>query len=159
MVSNIRDTQSGASVHPQYNMLNVMYTMYVQVFKNIAEEKYPQQVKDYIVRHNVTPTRILLQQKLIADLLDGFLTGTFEREEGTPYVIKAMRDCHWENRVDWEAMTVFDMMASRGLMGYWFNAAADLFNGDDVRAQSPGQLTAIIEQMCAKATKTGEALG
>jgi len=158
MTANVRDTRSGASVHPQYNILNVMYTMYVQIFENIEKRQFPAHVRIYIERNGITPERIHAQQQIIAELLDGLLSGTFERKADEPYVITAMRHCDWENRVDWDAMSVFDMLASRALLGYWFNAAADLFNEEDVRAQSPGQLTAIIKRICEKAIQTGGTL-
>jgi len=158
MVVNVRDARSGASVHPQYNILNVMYSMYVQVFKNIEEGNVSPDIKDYIERNSITSAQIVSQQALIADLLDGLLSGRFEREEGTPHVLQAMNDCDWYNRVNWSAMAVFDMLASRSMLGYWFNAAADLFNEEDIRAQSPGQLTEIINRMCEHAAKTGQSI-
>jgi hypothetical protein len=95
---------------------------------------------------------------LVAELVDGLLSGRFEREEGISYIEKAMKDCDWNTRVDWLAMSVFDMLASRALLGYWFNAAADMFSGEDVRAQTPEQLTNIVKRMCKQAIETGEVL-
>jgi len=86
MTANVRDTRSGASVHPQYNILNVMYTMYVQIFENIEKQQYPAQVRKYIEQCGITPERIRTQQQLIAELLDGLLLGLFERKADEPYV-------------------------------------------------------------------------
>ena len=158
MTTNIRDTKSGASVHPQYNILNIMYSLYVQIGGQIEKEAYPSDVKTYIEQHAISREGILSQLKLIADLLDGLLSGKFEREEGTPYIIKAMKDCDWTNRVDWATMTVFDMLASRAMLATWFMAAADLFNEVDIRAQSPGQLTEIVKGACEHAIETGSTL-
>jgi hypothetical protein len=135
-----------------------MYTMWTQIFENIQNGHIPKPVKDYIEYHGITVERVRQQMILVAELIDGLLSGKFEREAGVSYIEKAMKDCDWNNRVDWLAMSVFDMLSSRALLGYWFNAAADLFNDADVRAQTPEQLTNIVKRMCRQATETGEAL-
>ena len=158
MVSNVRDGKSGATVHPQYNLLNMLYPLCTQIYERVAKGEYASDIKEYMEQHNLSAEHVETQLCLIAELLDGLLSGKFEREEDVPYVIKAMKDCRWKERVDWKAMTAFDMMLSRGLLGYWFNAAADMFNQEDIRAQSPGRLTEIIEEMCKRAVDTHHAL-
>jgi len=151
MVTNIRDPRTRASVHPQYNMLNVVYRLYVQIFERIENGEYPPYISTYINERNVTTERIRNQQRLIADLIDGLMAKEFTRDPGMSYLRKAMTDCRWAERYDWEAMGVFDLLASQSLLAYFFLVFADLASEEDVQAQNAGELREIVDRMCEKA--------
>lgn len=151
MVFNIRDPKTYASVHPQYNLINVAYRLYVQIFERIENKRYPPYIETYREECGVTEDRIVEQQRLIADLFDGLFAKEYTREPGTSYLRKAMRDCRWSERFDWEAMAVFDMLASQSLLAYAFGAIADLVSGEDIAAQNAGELRAIVDRLCRRA--------
>lgn len=151
MVVNIRDPKTGAAVHPQYNLLNVAYRLYVQIFERIEKWEFPEYVSRYMQERNVTLDRVRSQQALIADLLDGLFAGEYQRETGTSYLRKAMADCRWTVRFDWEAMAVFDLLASQSLLAYYFGAVAELACEEDLRLQNAGELRLIVDRMCRRA--------
>jgi len=151
MVINIRDPRTRASVHPQYNMLNVVYRLYVQIFERIENGEYPPYISTYINERNVTTERVRNQQRLIADLIDGLMAKEFTRDPGMSYLRKAMADCRWTERYDWEAMGVFDLLASQSLLAYFFLVFADLASEEDVQTQNAGELREIVDRMCEKA--------
>lgn len=151
MVVNIRDPKTGASVHPQYNMLNVVYRLYVQIFQRIELGHYPEYVREYMEKNHVTIERITSQQSLIADLLDGLFAKEYTREAGTSYLRKAMKDCRWSERFDWEAMAVFDMLASQSLLAYYFGVIAEVASEEDVTAHSAAELRLIVDRMSQRA--------
>lgn len=153
MVVNIRHYETKASVHPQYNMINVVYRLYVQIFERIEKKQYPDYVNIYMEANGITMERVLLQKKLIADLLDGLLSKEYTREPGTEYLRKAMRDCRWSERFDWAAMTVFDMLASQSMLAYFFNVFAELASEEDVKAQNPCELREIVDRQCRHASE------
>jgi len=153
MVSNIRDPKTFASVHPQYNLLNVVYRLYVQIFERIEKKQYPPYIETYMERLDVTWDRVFEQQRLIADLLDGLFAKEYTRDSALSYLRKSMRDCRWSERFDWEAMTVFDMLANQSLFAYYFGAIADLVSEEDITAQSAGELREIIDRLCQRATE------
>jgi hypothetical protein len=153
-ITNVRDPKSGAIVHPQYNMCSVMYRLYTQIFESISSETYPDYIRQHIADKGITKERIAAQQRLISDMLDGLLEKQYQREEGISYVRAAMNICKWSERFDWEAMAVFDMLASQSMIAYWFNTVADLFNEADIRAQSPGELRSIIDSKTKEAVST-----
>jgi hypothetical protein len=151
MVTNVRDPRTRASVHPQYNMLNVVYRLYVQIFERIENGEYPPYISTYIDERKVTTERIRSQQRLIADLIDGLMAKEYTRDPVMTYLRKAMADCRWTERYDWEAMGVFDLLASQSLLAYFFLVFADLAGEDDVQAQNAGELREIVDRMCEKA--------
>ena len=151
MVSNVRDPKTRASIHPQYNMLNVVYRLYVQIFERIESGQFPDYLRDFMERHEITPERLLSQQKLIADLIDGLLQKEYAREPAQSYLRKAMKDCRWAERSDWEAMMVFDHLASQSLLSYFFLIFADLASEEDIAAQNPGELREIVDRLCRRA--------
>jgi len=153
MVFNVRDPKTFASVHPQYNLLNVAYRLYVQVFERIENRQYPPYIETYIEQHGVTRDRILEQQRLIADMLDGLFAREFARDDAMSYLRKAMLDCRWSERFDWEAMAVFDMLANQSLFAYYFGAIADLVSEEDMTAQNVGELREIVDRLCRHATE------
>ena len=153
MVINIRDPRTRASVHPQYNMLNVVYRLYVQIFERIENKEYPPYILTYMAERNVTSERIRNQQRLIADLIDGLTAKEYTREPGMSYLRKAMADCRWAERFDWEAMAVFDMLASQSLLAYFFLVFADLAGEEDIQAQNAGELREIVDRMCERAVQ------
>jgi hypothetical protein len=128
-----------------------MYRLYVQIFERIAQKQFPTYVQEFIDTRVITNERIIAQQQLIADLFDGLLKGEYERSPDMDYLHKAMQDCHWKERFDWEAMAVFDMLASQSLLATWFLAVADLYSEADVQAQDPGELRKIIDTQCRRA--------
>jgi len=150
MVFNIRDSKTRASVHPQYNMLNVVYRLYVQIFERIEKGQYPPYIDAYMTERGITKERIAEQQRLVADLLDGLFAKEYTRETGTSYLRTAMKDCRWAERFDWEAMAVFDMLASQSLLAYYFGAIADLSSEEDITAQNAGQLREIVDRLCKR---------
>ena len=153
MVMNIRDAKSRGSVHPQYNMLNVVYRLYVQIFERIEKGQYPPYIAQYMVEHEIDCKRIHRQQQLIADLIDGLMAKEYARDSGQTYLRKAMADCRWQERFDWEAMAVFDMLASQSLLAYYFGIFADLAGEEDVQAQNPGELREIVDRMAGHAVE------
>jgi hypothetical protein len=157
-IINIRDAKTDASVLPQYNMVNIMYRLYVQIFERIDKGQFPAYVDEYIKAHLITSGRILSQQQLIADLFDGLLKGEYERSPNMDYLHKAMQDCNWTERFDWAAMGVFDMLTSQSLLSMWFLTVADLYSGADVQAQSPGELRNIIDRQCRRAVDAADKL-
>lgn len=151
MVFNVREPNTRASIHPQYNMLNVVYRLYVQIFERIEKGQFPDYVHTYMEQHQVTPERIAGQQRLIADLIDGLLAKEYTRDPAMTYLRKAMQDCRWAERFDWEAMGVFDLLASQSILAYYFLAFADLASEEDVKAQNPGELREIVNRLCRRA--------
>jgi len=140
-----------ASVHPQYNLLNFGYQLFVQIFEKIEKQEYPPYIDEYMTKNGITMDRVISQQRLIADLLDGLLGYEYERDDSTTYLQAAMKQCHWADRFDWEARAVFDMLASQAVLASYFLTVADLFNETDVKAQNPGQLRKIIERFAERA--------
>ena len=153
MVVNIRDPHTRASIHPQYNMLNVVYRLYVQIFERIENENYPPYIATYRIERNVTTERLRNQQQLIADLIDGLMAREYTRDAGMSYLRKAMADCRWGERFDWEAMGVFDMLASQSLLAYFFLVFADLASEEDTQVQNAGELREIVDRMCERAVQ------
>lgn len=151
MVFNIRDPKTWASVHPQYNMVNVVYRLFVQIFQRIEAGRYPPYIDDYRHARGITDERVLGQKRLIADLLDGLFAKEYSREPGVAYLRKAMKDCRWSERFDWEAMGVFDMLASQSLLAYAFGVLADLVSEEDLIAQDAGELRQIVDRQCGRA--------
>jgi hypothetical protein len=157
-ICNIRDKKTKASVLPQYNIINIMYRLYVQIFKRISQKQYPPYVQQFIEANLITSERILSQQQLIADLFDGLLKGEYERSPDMNYLHKAMTDCRWKERFDWAAMGVFDMLTSQSLLATWFLTIADLYSEADVQAQNPGELRELIDKQCHLAVEGADKL-
>lgn len=152
MVQNIRDPKTLATAHPYYNMMNVVYRLYVQIFERIELGQYPPYVTEYMDAFGITPERIVEQQRLIADLLDGLMLKEYLRDESMSYLRKAMQDCRWQGRFDWQAMGVFDLLASQSMLAYFFGTFADLACDLDIEFQTPGELREIVDRLCRRAT-------
>lgn len=152
MVQNIRDPKTLATAHPYYNMINVVYRLYVQIFERIELGQYPPYIKEYMETFDITPDRITGQQRLIADLLDGLMLKEYPRDDSMSYLRKAMQDCGWKDRFDWRAMGVFDLLASQSLLAYFFGVFADLACEVDLEFQTPGELREIVDRLCRRAT-------
>jgi hypothetical protein len=158
-ILNIRDPKTRASILPQYNILNIMYRLYTQVFQRLEDGRYPPYIREYIDARNITPARIEAQRQLIADLLDGLLNKEYQRSDEMDYLRKAMADCRWKERFDWEAMSVFDTLASQSMLATWFLTIADLYTDRDIQAQGAGELREIIDRRCKQAVEiAGELL-
>jgi hypothetical protein len=151
MVVNIREPETGASVLPQHHILNVMYELYVQIFDRIAKKQYPAYIEEYRERHGVDEERIVNQQRLIHDLADGLFAGRYTRDSSMAYLDKAMKECRWEERFDWEAMAVFDMLASQSLLAYFWTAVSDLASEEYLKAHSAGELRPLVDRLCGRA--------
>ena len=89
-IHNIRDPKTGASVLPQYNLLNLGYQAYIQVFERIKNREYPDYIDTYMAKNGITFDRIYSQMRLIADLLDGLYAKEYSRDESMSYLHKAM---------------------------------------------------------------------
>jgi len=152
-IHNIRDPKTGASVLPQYNLLNLGYQAYIQVFERIKNREYPDYINTYMEKSGMTLDRVSAQMQLIADLLDGLFAKEYSRDESMSYLHKAMQDCRWRERFDWEAMAVFDMLASQAMLAHYFLAIADLVTESEIRAQNPGELREIVGTLCRRASK------
>ena len=150
-ILNIRDPKTGASVLPQYNLLNLGYAAYVQTFERIKNREYPDYIDDYMEKNGITPERVWSQMQLIADLLDGLFSKEYSRDESMSYLRKAMQDCDWGKRFDWEAMAVFDMLSSQAWLASYFLAIADHVNESEIRAQNAGELREIVKNLCKRA--------
>jgi len=150
-IHNIRDPKTGASVLPQYNLLNLGYRAYVEVFERILNREYPDYIDVYMEKNGITTERMMDQMQLIADLLDGLFAKEYSRDESVNYLHKAMRDCRWRDRFDWEAMAVFDMLSSQAWLASYFLAVADLVTESEIRAQNAGELREIVKTLCRRA--------
>jgi hypothetical protein len=157
-VTNVRDKKTNASVLPQYNVVNITYRLYVQIFKRIAEKQFPDYVQQFIDSQNITQERISEQQRLISDLFDGLLNKEYSRSPDMNYLRKAMEDCHWKDRFDWAAMAVVDMLVSQSLLATMFLTISDIYSESDIVAQSPGELRSIIDQQCRRAVEAADKL-
>jgi hypothetical protein len=150
-ILNIRDPKTGASVLPQYNLLNLGYSAIKQVFQRIESGNHPEYINTFREQHGVTQERINTQLHLIADLLDGLFRGEYERDDSMTYLEKAMQDCRWPERFDWEAMAVFDMLMSQGIIAHYFLAIADLASESEIQANNKDELREIVENLCRRA--------
>jgi hypothetical protein len=150
-ISNVRDKWTDATILPQYNTLNIMYRLYVEIFDRIRERRMPPYLVTYMDENNITNEQITEQQQLISDLLDGLLEYRYPRDPDMDYVHAAMRDCRWQERFDWRVMMIFDTLASQSMLATWFNTIADLYRDTDVKAQSPGDLRKLIDRNCKEA--------
>ena len=153
MVSNIREPKTEASVLPQYNVLNFGYRMYVQMFERIEKKEYPDYIDVYREKHGVTDDRIQSQMQLIADLLDGMAAGEYVSDKSMAYLHKAMQDCRWQDRFDWEAMAVFDMLASQSMLAFYFVAMSEVITESEIKAQNMGELRKIIDRLCRQSSE------
>lgn len=161
---NIRDSKTGASVLPQYNMLNVMYALYEQVFERIKKAQIPDDVKKLMDEKDVTTERIKKQLVLVSELIDGLYSGKFKRtaneaaDPNEPSIIRAMRMCEWDSRFDSEAMYVFDILTSRAMLAYWYTALFDIVNEQDVAIQSADRLRQVIDKMAKDSDSVSQLL-
>jgi hypothetical protein len=155
MVYNFRDPRTLASIHPQYNLLSVVYRLYVQIFERIEHRQFPPYIETYMERNGVTWDRVLEQQRLIADMFDGLLAQEHTWDSSLSYLRKAMQDTRWHDRFDWEAMAVFDMLANQALFAYAYGAIADLVSAEDITAMNAGELREIVDRLCRRAADFG----
>jgi hypothetical protein len=143
---NVRDKVSNALVNPAFNFLNVGQGIWKQTFERILEKRYAPYVEQYIQEKNLTEERIISQLGLIADVVDALLGRKFEIEGKETVYDAAFRYAHWKERFDWEAMTVFDMVASQSTISFWLFELGAVCGEEDYLLNNPGQLTAMLEQ-------------
>ena len=151
MVFNARHQKTMASVHPQYNLLNFGYQLYVQIFERLESGEVPDYIKEYRETNGITDERLLAQKKLIADLLDGLFAKEYTRDPSMEYLRKCMQDCNWYERFDWQAMAVFDMLASQATLASYFSAIADLASAQDIEVNGLGELREIVKRQSQRA--------
>jgi hypothetical protein len=157
-VFNVRDRKTEATILPQYNTLNIMYRLYVEIFDRIRNDQIPEYLKEYMRENGITKEQVTEQQQLISDLLDGLLEERYQRDPAMDYLHASMEQCRWKERFNWKVMLVFDALASGAMMATWFNTIADLYCEADIKAQNPGELRELIDTNCKKAVNAASEL-
>jgi hypothetical protein len=156
MTFNVYEARTGAIANPEYNFLNVGKIIWKQSLERIQNKQYPPYIEEYIKHFNITDDDIASQFDLIADLIDGLLKRDFDRKllENETMLAAALRIVNWEERFNWKAMGVFDMIASQGTLAYWFISVVAHLQQKDIDAQDPGSLYRAIERNVRNAHET-----